>query len=92
MANTLLFGLPFYIILTNVLLAGATSSQSPQPVQPHEVVAKLPANGISIAKLFKLFPGRAGDGCPTSKKEFIRMVKENAAYGPDKLLRPLPPK
>lgn len=38
----------------------------------------------------KIFSARVGDepGKPTSKKEFIRLVKENSAYGKDKLLRP----
>jgi transcription initiation factor TFIIF subunit alpha len=38
----------------------------------------------------KLFASRVGDlaGQQTSKKEFIRLVKENSSYGPDKLLRP----
>jgi hypothetical protein len=83
-------------LITNIILASATSpaarAQSPTegPIQPHEIVAALPAEGISIGALMKLFnKTRVGDdGQPTTKKEFIRLVKENSAYGPDKLLRP----
>lgn len=37
-----------------------------------------------------MFTGRVGDikGQQTDKKEFIKLVKENSAYGADKLLRP----
>jgi transcription initiation factor TFIIF subunit alpha len=59
-------------------------------IQPHEIAAALPKEGISIGNLMKLFASRVGDltGQQTSKKEFIKLVKENSSYGPDKLLRP----
>jgi hypothetical protein len=87
--------------VTNELLAaaGASRSQSPPrpglgPIQAHEIVAALPAEGITIGALMKLFQGRVGDvvGQQTGKKEFIQLVKENSSYSADKLLRPLPPK
>ncbi|KAL3420112.1 transcription initiation factor IIF subunit alpha [Phlyctema vagabunda] len=60
------------------------------PLQPHEIIAALPATGISITDLMKLFAGRVGEkeGEQTSRKVFISMVKDNSAYGADKLLRP----
>ncbi|KUJ14160.1 uncharacterized protein LY89DRAFT_720527 [Mollisia scopiformis] len=71
--------------------AGSPLAQSPGsgPIQPHEIVAALPAAGIKIGELMKIFQRRVGDTKgQTDKKEFIRLVKENAAFGPDKLLRP----
>lgn len=88
----------FLFAVTNELLAaGIARSQSPSglgPIQPHEIAAALSAEGITIGALHRIFPGRIGDiaGQQTSKKEFIRLVKENSSYGSDKLLRPLPPK
>lgn len=60
------------------------------PIRPHEIAAALPKEGIKIGDLMKLFTGRVGDikGHQTDKKEFIKLVKENSAYGADKLLRP----
>ena len=60
------------------------------PIQPHEIAAALPQEGIRIGELLKMFQPRVGDttGEQTTKKEFIRLVKENSAYGEDKLLRP----
>jgi hypothetical protein len=82
-----------------IITAGTGRSQSPPragagPIQPHEIAAALPAEGITIGALHQLFPGRIGDtpGQQTTKKEFIRLVKENSSYDKDKLLRPLPPK
>jgi transcription initiation factor TFIIF subunit alpha len=75
------------------LLANSPSerAQSPGagPIQPHEIVAALPMEGITIGNLLGVFTARVG-GLPgqTEKKEFIRLVKENSSYGPDKLLRP----
>ncbi|KAF4622745.1 hypothetical protein G7Y89_g14282 [Cudoniella acicularis] len=68
----------------------ATRARSPVngPIQPHEIVAALPDSGIFIANLMKVFAGRVGENeGQTPKKEFIRLVKENSTYGPDKLLR-----
>lgn len=55
-----------------------------------EIVSALPTTGISIGNLMKSFGGRVGDdpAIQTKKAEFIRLVRENAKYGPDKLLRP----
>jgi len=71
-----------------------TGSGGPQrtgPVSAQEIAAAIPASGIAIGNLMKHFVGRVGDGRGmTDKKEFIRLVKENSLYGPDKLLRPKP--
>ncbi|KAF8851516.1 hypothetical protein BDZ45DRAFT_730868 [Acephala macrosclerotiorum] len=70
---------------------GSPLAQSPGsgPIQPHEIVAALPATGIKIGDLMKIFQRRVGEGKDmTEKKEFIKLVKANAAFGPDKLLRP----
>ena len=71
---------------------GLSRAQSPGtgPIQAHEIAAALPASGIAMGVLIKLFAGRVGDvkGEQTDKKEFIQLVKENSSYGPDKLLRP----
>lgn len=70
---------------------GSPLAQSPGsgPIQPHEIVAALPATGIKIGDLMKIFQRRVGEGKDmTEKKEFIKLVKENAAFGQDKLLRP----
>lgn len=70
---------------------GSPLAQSPGsgPIQPHEIIAALPPAGIKIGDLMKIFQRRVGDGKgQTEKKEFIRLVKENAAFGGDKLLRP----
>jgi transcription initiation factor TFIIF subunit alpha len=72
-------------------LSGGSLAQSPGagPIQPHEIVAALPAAGIKIGDLMKIFQRRVGDTKgQTAKKEFIKLVKENAAFGADKLLRP----
>ncbi|RDW64058.1 hypothetical protein BP5796_10560 [Coleophoma crateriformis] len=78
--------------------AGTPASQGPSgarspgsgPLQVSEVIAAIPSTGTSITDLMKKFAGRVGDkkGEQTDKKEFIKMVKENSVYGPDKLLRP----
>lgn len=67
-----------------------TSTPGQGPIQPHEIVAALPATGIAIGELMKMFAGRVGTikGQQTERTEFIRLVKENSAYGKDKLLRP----
>lgn len=65
-------------------------AQSPGvgPIQPHEIVAALPKEGITISDLMKVFTTRVGSlPGQTDKKEFIRLVKENSLYGADKRLR-----
>ena len=58
------------------------------PIQPHEIVAALPKEGITISDLTKVFITRVGSlPGQTDNKEFIRLVKENSLYGPDKRLR-----
>jgi transcription initiation factor TFIIF subunit alpha len=92
--------IPHYFLFTfaNELLAGPSRPQAPPrpgvgPIQPHEIAAALPAEGITIGALMRMFQVRVGDGAQqTDKKEFIRLVKENSSYSADKLLRPLPPK
>ncbi|KAH8667513.1 hypothetical protein BGZ60DRAFT_452217 [Tricladium varicosporioides] len=59
------------------------------PIQAHEVAAAVPPHGVLIGTLMSIFKARVGEGPnQTSKKDFIRLVKENSTYGPDKLLRP----
>lgn len=41
-------------------------------------MAALPAEGITIGPLLKLFAGRVVDG--ETKKRFIQLVKENTTY------------
>jgi transcription initiation factor TFIIF subunit alpha len=86
-----------YISVTNISAAtvsGAGRAQSPRPgtgpIQPHEIAAALPKEGITIGGLMRLFAGRVGDIADqqTEKSEFIKMVKANSAYSADKLLRP----
>lgn len=80
-------------MLIHLTPTAPASSQSPGagPIQAHEIVAALPADGISIGDLMKIFKARVGDGeGKTSKKDFIRFVKENSVYGDNKLLRPKP--
>jgi len=65
-------------------------AQSPGagPIQPHEIVAAIPKEGISISDLMRVFTARVGSlPGQTDKKEFITLVKENSVYGPDKRLR-----
>lgn len=79
-----------YITSANCVSA-APRAQSPSlgPIKPHEIAAALPKEGIAIGALMKFFTGRVGDGDgQTAKKDFIKLVKENSSYGPDKLLRP----
>ncbi|PKS05860.1 hypothetical protein jhhlp_007689 [Lomentospora prolificans] len=68
-------------------------SGSPKPaIEAWEIVQALPQlpDGITIANFLKLFEGRVGDnvdGGRMAKSEWIRLVRENCHYGPDKLLR-----
>jgi transcription initiation factor TFIIF subunit alpha len=74
----------------NYLSVSKAQSPGAGPIQPHEIAIALPKTGVTIAELIKVFGGRVGDikGQQTDKKEFMKMVKENSVYGPDKLLRP----
>ncbi|CZR54641.1 uncharacterized protein PAC_04525 [Phialocephala subalpina] len=45
-------------------------------------------DSVKIDELVKIFQRRVGEGYDQTDKEFIRLVKENAAFGIDKLLRP----
>lgn len=66
---------------------------SPKPaIEAWEIVQALPQlpDGISIQNFLKLFEGRVGEkaeGGRMAKSEWIKMVRENCNYGPDKLLR-----
>ena len=58
------------------------------PIQPSEIAADIPDEGISISQLMKRFGGRVGEEPGKTKKgEFIALVKECALLGKDKLLR-----
>jgi len=65
---------------------GRAQSPASNQVQAHEVLAALPASGITLKDLLKGFSGRVQS--EQDKKHFINLVKENSKYGPDKLLRP----
>ncbi|KAL2065680.1 hypothetical protein VTL71DRAFT_3350 [Oculimacula yallundae] len=71
--------------------AAATGSpgraQSPDlgAVTAEEVIAALPASGITLKELLKGFAGRIKTD--QDKKHFITLVKDNLKYGSDKLLR-----
>lgn len=68
---------------------GNSQSLGTGPIQAHEVAAAVPPHGVLIGTLMSIFKARVGEGPnQTSKKDFIRLVKENSTYGPDKLLRP----
>ncbi|RKF63090.1 Transcription initiation factor IIF subunit alpha [Golovinomyces cichoracearum] len=73
-----------------VLVTSPHGTQRSGPITTSEIVSALPTTGISIGNLMKSFGGRVGDdpAIQTKKAEFIRLVRENAKYGPDKLLRP----
>jgi hypothetical protein len=70
----------------------ATRAQSPAslgPITVQELIAAIPATGISSGSLMRSFAGRVGDGPgQTDKKAFFQMVKEHSRYSADKLLRP----
>ncbi|TQS34198.1 hypothetical protein Golomagni_05427 [Golovinomyces magnicellulatus] len=72
------------------LVTSPVGTQRSGPITTSEIVSALPTTGISIGNLMKSFGGRVGDdpAIQTKKAEFIRLVRENAKYGPDKLLRP----
>ncbi|CRK34049.1 hypothetical protein BN1723_014817 [Verticillium longisporum] len=79
--------------------AGSASPMSPNPragspsrsgpIEPWEVFAALPPQGISSKELNRRFNERIGDGPgQTSKAGWINIVKDVAVFGRDKLLRP----
>jgi transcription initiation factor TFIIF subunit alpha len=60
------------------------------PIEAQEIMAQLPPlpGGTSIATLMKSFQSRVGEKPgQTSRKDWIKLVKANTVYGPDKLLR-----
>ncbi|TVY93357.1 Transcription initiation factor IIF subunit alpha [Lachnellula willkommii] len=74
-----------------VCAAEQTRAQSPGlgPISVQEVIAAIPASGISSGDLMRSFAGRVGDNPgQTDKKAFFSMVKEHSKYSADKLLRP----
>ncbi|KAF4438997.1 transcription initiation factor TFIIF subunit alpha [Fusarium austroafricanum] len=69
---------------------GAASPSSPggSAVEPSEILDKIPAEGIAVTELIKLFNHRLGDKPgQMSKAEWIQLVKKLCDYGPDKRLR-----
>lgn len=59
-------------------------------VEAWEIVEALPPlpEGISIGNLMKIFQFRIGDKPGLmERKDWIKLVKDNAAWGSDKLLR-----
>ncbi|TVY58634.1 Transcription initiation factor IIF subunit alpha [Lachnellula cervina] len=74
-----------------VCAAEQSRAQSPGlgPISVQEVIAAIPASGISSGDLMRSFAGRVGDNPgQTDKKAFFSMVKEHSKYSADKLLRP----
>lgn len=72
---------------------GATPTQPTRPITADEIAAAIPAEGIMILTLLKIFSGRIkGNGKDKEDREkFIKLVKENSVYNQeDKLLRPRP--
>jgi len=69
--------------------ARAQSPASLGPITVQELIAAIPATGISSGALMRSFAGRVGDNPgQTDKKAFFQMVKEHSRYSADKLLRP----
>lgn len=60
-------------------------------IEAWEIVQALPQlpDGITIGNFLKLFEARVGDKADGKmpKSDWIKLVKENCSYGPDKLLR-----
>lgn len=60
-------------------------------VEASEIVSALLASpeGISVGALLRQFGNRVGDGPGQMvRKDWIKLVKDNAVFGEDKLLRP----
>ncbi|KAK4236371.1 hypothetical protein C8A03DRAFT_16981 [Achaetomium macrosporum] len=67
--------------------------QAPDRIQPWEIaeaLAPYAKEGISLGALLRKFQKRMNGPGNITKTEWIQMVKANAIYGPDKLLRPKP--
>jgi hypothetical protein len=74
---------------TGTEAARAQSPASLGPITVQELIAAIPATGISSGALMRSFAGRVGDNPgQTDKKAFFQMVKEHSRYSADKLLRP----
>lgn len=57
------------------------------PITPQEIRAALPIESINA--LLKLFPGRVGKNeGQMAQADFVRVVRENCQYGPNKSLLP----
>lgn len=79
-----------YLVFGSHFSNQPTTGSPPRPIQAHEIVEALPSppDGISILNLFKFFDDRVGDRPGfTTKAEWLKLVRENSQYGPDKLLR-----
>ncbi|KAK4166027.1 putative transcription initiation factor IIF subunit alpha [Cladorrhinum sp. PSN259] len=71
--------------------AVATGENAPGKITTAEIIATLARhpNGITLGNLMRAFSGRVSESPgSTSKKEWLYLVKANADFGPDKLLRP----
>ncbi|POS86632.1 hypothetical protein EPUL_001380 [Erysiphe pulchra] len=66
------------------------TSQKVGPITTSDIISALPESGISIGNLMKSFGGRVGDdpATQTQKADFIKLVRANAKFGLDRLLRP----
>ncbi|KAF4337689.1 transcription initiation factor TFIIF subunit alpha [Fusarium beomiforme] len=68
--------------------AASPGSSGTSNVEPSEILDKIPAEGITVNELIKLFNHRLGDRPgQMSKNEWIQLVKKLCDYGPDKRLR-----
>lgn len=66
------------------------SASSTAPVTKEEIITALNANpqGVTIGKLLGQFKDRVDGPGKMSRAEWISIVRYNARWGPDKLLRP----
>ncbi|KAF8861919.1 hypothetical protein BDZ45DRAFT_723546 [Acephala macrosclerotiorum] len=63
--------------------------EPPGRIQAHEILAAIPAEGIKIGELMKVFQERIGEGGDKMERnDFLRLVEKNTVSGPRKLLRP----
>jgi transcription initiation factor TFIIF subunit alpha len=63
-------------------------SSSAGPIEPWEILEKIPPEGITTAELIKPFAGRVGEKPgQMPKNDWIKLVKQLCDYGPDKRLR-----
>ncbi|RKF63150.1 Transcription initiation factor IIF subunit alpha [Erysiphe neolycopersici] len=72
------------------LISPPIASPKVGPITTSDIISALPESGISIGNLMKSFGGRVGDDptTQTQKADFIKLVRANAKFGPDRLLRP----